>query len=53
MLQEVQRLMGGSSRRQRVDRASLNAVSIQQLKAAVAQFAAGGDGQLDQQPVSR
>jgi hypothetical protein len=40
-LQQVSRLMGGSSRRQALDRASLDAVSIQQLQAAVAQFAQG------------
>ncbi|WIA22479.1 hypothetical protein OEZ85_004775 [Tetradesmus obliquus] len=40
-LKQVQRLMGGNSRRQQLDRASLDAVSIQQLQAAVAQFAQG------------
>ncbi|KAF6259623.1 hypothetical protein COO60DRAFT_1687876 [Scenedesmus sp. NREL 46B-D3] len=40
-LKQVQRLMFGSSRRQQLDRASLDAVSIQQLQAAVAQFAQG------------
>jgi hypothetical protein len=40
-LQQVNRLMGGSSRRQQLDRASLDAVSIQQLQAAVAQFSQG------------
>lgn len=38
--------MCGSSRRQRVDRASLDAVSIHQLQHAVAQFAAVGEGHM-------
>jgi hypothetical protein len=41
VVQQVSRLMGGSARRQALDRASLDAVSIQQLQAAVAQFAQG------------
>jgi hypothetical protein len=40
-LQQVRRFIGGSARRQALDRASLDAVSIHQLQAAVAQFAQG------------
>lgn len=47
LVQEVQRLMCGNSRKQRLDRASLDAVSIHQLQAAVAQFAAQGECMLD------